>query len=212
MTCTATDAAGNTGDGPFAVTVVDTTGPAITVPADSTVEATGPAGARPAFNATATDLVDGDTAGHLQPPGGSTFALGVDDGRPAPPPTPRQHQHRDLHGRCRRHHRTGPHRPGDLTVEATGPDGQGRLRPPPPTPSSTDVGRLLRAPGRQPFALGDHTVDCSATDVHSNTASDSFTVTVTDTTAPALTVPDDIIAEATGPDGAVTGRPRPPTS
>ena len=43
---------------------------------------------------------------------------------------------------------------------------------------------------------------CTATDDHDNASSDSFTVTVEDTTAPVLTVPADIIVEATGPAGA----------
>ena len=43
---------------------------------------------------------------------------------------------------------------------------------------------------------------CSATDKAGNTGSDSFTVTVRDTTAPVVTVPADEVAEATGPNGA----------
>ncbi len=52
------------------------------------------------------------------------------------------------------------------------------------------------------FALGSTTVICSATDAAGNTGTDSFTVTVRDTTAPAVTVPANEVAEATGPNGA----------
>src|SRR5207248_1054936 len=53
------------------------------------------------------------------------------------------------------------------------------------------------------FALGATTVNCSATDAHGNTGSGSFTVTVQDTTAPALSLPTNITKEATAPGGAV---------
>ncbi len=45
VTCSATDAASNTGSAAFHVLVVDTTGPLVTVPADITTPATGPSGA-----------------------------------------------------------------------------------------------------------------------------------------------------------------------
>ena len=45
VTCTATDDSNNTSSGSFNVTVVDTTAPALTMPANLTVEATGPTGA-----------------------------------------------------------------------------------------------------------------------------------------------------------------------
>ena len=57
VTCEATDAAGNTSEATFTVTVTDTTGPVITG-ADVTVPATGALTAVP-FSATALDLVDG---------------------------------------------------------------------------------------------------------------------------------------------------------
>src|SRR6185503_7465092 len=39
------------------------------------------------------------------------------------------------------------------------------------------------------FAVGNHTVDVTVTDIHGNTASGSFTVTVTDNTAPVVNAP-----------------------
>jgi hypothetical protein len=56
--------------------------------------------------------------------------------------------------------------------------------------------------GKQ-FPLGTTTVTCSAADFSGNKSTATFTVTVRDTTAPVLTVPANITAEATGPTGAV---------
>ncbi len=53
------------------------------------------------------------------------------------------------------------------------------------------------------FGFGTHTITASATDQHGNSASETFTVTVQDTTAPALTPVSSQTDEATGPDGAV---------
>ncbi|MFB0958670.1 MAG: HYR domain-containing protein [Clostridiaceae bacterium] len=53
------------------------------------------------------------------------------------------------------------------------------------------------------FPLGSTTVSLTASDSKGNTATDSFLITVVDTTAPDITVPDDITVEATGPSGAV---------
>jgi len=52
------------------------------------------------------------------------------------------------------------------------------------------------------FPLGTTTVDCSVTDAGGLSATGSFTVSIADTTAPALVLPADVTAEATGPDGA----------
>jgi hypothetical protein len=125
VSCSATDAHGNTDSAGFTVTVEDTTPPALTVPADITAEASGPAGAVVTFAASATDIVDGSITPTCIPASGSTFALG--------------------------------------TVAVT----------------------------------------CSATDAHDNTGSESFNVTVQDTTAPALTVPANMVVPATSPSGAI---------
>ena len=73
---TATDASGNSATDTQDVTVVDTTPPTITAPADVTAEATSPSGAVVSYTVTATDLVDGTVAVTCAPVSGSTFALG----------------------------------------------------------------------------------------------------------------------------------------
>ena len=75
--CSATDGFGNSSVGTFDVSVVDTTPPAITVPADITLEATSFAGATATFTASAVDVVDGPRTVTCTPPSGSTFALGT---------------------------------------------------------------------------------------------------------------------------------------
>jgi hypothetical protein len=77
VTVTATDAAHNSTTGTFKVTVVDTTKPVLTVPADITIEATSAAGASVTFAATATDLVTATPTITYSTNPGSTFALGV---------------------------------------------------------------------------------------------------------------------------------------
>ena len=123
--CSVTDSDDATATGMFNVTVVDTTGPRLTLPDNKTAEATGPTGAAVSFSASASDLVDGSVPVTCLPASGSTFELGTT------------------------------------------------------------------------------TVNCSATDAANNSASASFTVTVQDTTAPALTLPANITKEATGISGAV---------
>src|SRR6185503_19214040 len=77
VTCTSTDAAGNTGSGSFTVTVGDTTAPIVTVPANATVEAANANGTNYSFTSTATDLVDGATSVSCLPASGAMFARGA---------------------------------------------------------------------------------------------------------------------------------------
>lgn len=74
--CSATDGAGNTGSASFNITIVDTTPPDLTLPADQLLEATGPGGAVATYTASASDLVDSAVSIHCSPASGSTFALG----------------------------------------------------------------------------------------------------------------------------------------
>lgn len=75
VTATAIDAAGNVATQTFTVTVVDTTAPVVTAPANLVIEATGAAGATATFAATATDAT-GATITYSTAPG-STFPVGT---------------------------------------------------------------------------------------------------------------------------------------
>src|SRR5205823_5118795 len=79
VTCSATDAHGNTGSTTFQVTVQDTTPPSFTsVPANITnVEAADPSGAVVSFALTATDVADPSPTINCSPASGSTFPLGT---------------------------------------------------------------------------------------------------------------------------------------
>jgi hypothetical protein len=69
--------------------------------------------------------------------------------------------------------------PSDMTVEATGPGGAAVVF----TVTASDLVDGPVTPTCSPmsgstFALGEHTVSCSATDAHGNRATDSFNVKV----------------------------------
>ena len=76
VTCTATDASGNSAHASFAVTVRDTTPPTITTPSSLVVDATSPAGAIVTYSVTAGDLVDPHPTLTCSPASGSTFPNG----------------------------------------------------------------------------------------------------------------------------------------
>jgi hypothetical protein len=77
VSCTATDQSGNSASGSFNITVRDTTPPALHLPSNLTREATSASGAVVTYNATATDLVDGNVTPSCAPASGATFALGT---------------------------------------------------------------------------------------------------------------------------------------
>jgi hypothetical protein len=76
VACSATDAAGNTANVSFSVTVQDTTPPSLLLPPDITVEATSTGGAVVAFDVTAADAVDPAPAVACTPASGSLFPMG----------------------------------------------------------------------------------------------------------------------------------------
>jgi len=178
--CTARDATGNTATGGFTVTVVDTTAPMVTPPADVTVEATGPAGAPVTFTAGATDLVDPNPTVTCSPASGAAFLLG---------PTPVECTARDATGNTA----TGGFTvtvvdtrppvltlPANQTVIAAGPGGATVTWP---APTANDAVSGSRPVACTPasgtlFPLGVTLVHCAAADLAGNTANGSFSVTV----------------------------------
>ena len=178
--------------GSFPVTVVDTTAPALTLPRDFNVVTTSPSGQAVTFSASANDLVDGNVAVSCTPPSGSTFPVGT---------TTVSCSASDSRGNTA----TGQFdvtlttipgtNPADVIAEATGPDGAHVTFV---AGSGDDENGRPGGGGCSPasgslFPLGATTVTC---------ASVSFTVTVVDTTGPALSLPANITAVATGPSGA----------
>jgi hypothetical protein len=92
----------------------------------------------------------------------------------------------------------------DVIAEATGPDGAAvNFATPTATDNLDEVVPVMCSPvSGSVFGLGNSGVICSATDAAGNTAEPvGFTVTVQDTTAPSIAVPDDVSVEATSPDG-----------
>ncbi len=77
VACTATDDAGNSSSSQFNVTVVDTTAPALTLPADQRLDATSVNGAPATYTGSAQDAVSGTLPVTCNPASGSTFAIGT---------------------------------------------------------------------------------------------------------------------------------------
>jgi hypothetical protein len=210
--CTATDGHGNTASASFHVTVHDTTPPAITVPSDLTVEATGPSGAAVSYTANATDAV-GVTSFSCSPASGSTFPVGTTTVTCTAKDAAGNTSTASFHVTVRDTTPPAITVPANITVPATGSSGAvvsytaptaADLVDGPITPTCTSAPTTGLSSGST-FPVGTTTITCTATDAHGNTATKSFTVTVTqgDTTPPVISVPSDITAEATGPGGAV---------
>jgi hypothetical protein len=181
----------------------DTTAPVITGPGNLTAEATSPAGAVVTFTATAVDDVDGPVSVLADPASGSTFALGstvVDLGAS------------DAAGNIATasfnvtvRDTTAPALtvPASVTAEATSAAGASVSYS---SATATDAvgvtGIAYTQASGSTFALGITSVGVTASDAAGNSSTGSFNVTVRDTTAPALSVPANITAEATSAAGA----------
>jgi hypothetical protein len=214
VTATATDASGNVAHGEFVVEVVDTTPPALTLPAPLVVEATGPDGAAATFTATAHDIVSGSLAVTLTPPSGSLFPVGT---------TSVVASAMDAAGNVGQGtftvtvvDTTAPvlTLPGRVTAEATSPAGATATF----SGSAVDIvgGSVpvsFTPPSGATFALGTTTVTATAVDAAGNVGTGTFVVEVVDTTKPVITVPPDVtittcqrpdIGRATATDAAGT--------
>jgi hypothetical protein len=204
--CSATDTAGHTATASFTVTrVADTVPPVFGSIANITAEATSSTGAQVTYvTPGATDAVDGPVASSCLPVAGSSFALGTNlvsctatDGAGNSASTSFTVTVLDT---------TRPLvtvSASSITVEATGPSGA----PASFFASASDSvdGQLTATcspASDSTFALGSHVVTCAAADTHGNVGAATLTVTVIDTTAPAISVPADSATSATSASGA----------
>jgi hypothetical protein len=208
VTCTATDAAGNTSSGSFEVTVgfVDFSPPILNLPADFTLPAEDASGSDVFWSAAAYDLVDGfvevkcmpgigrlplgvatvhcsatDSAGNVA---AGSFVVTVVD--VAPPvlnlPTEVFAAAEDASG-------------ADVTWEGFAQD---NVDGPVAVECATES--AVVHPGAR-FGVGTHQVTCGAYDTAGNHVAGSFVITVADTTAPMLNLPTGITETATDPSG-----------
>ena len=210
VNCTVTDGAGNTQTGFFTVTITDKTAPVLSLPNPAPVEATSAAGAAVVYSASALDLVDGSTAVSCLPVSGSTFAI-----------APTTSGVTTVN--CTSTDKSGNTAPGSFTItvqdtrppvvsvpqdivaEAVGPGGKAISF----VASASDIVDGALTPTCTPasgatFPVGPTTVSCTSTDAHGNTGSNSFTVTITDKTAPVFAGPPtggSITREATSASG-----------
>jgi hypothetical protein len=193
----------------FNVIVVDTTPPTLTLPGDQNVAATDSSGATVTYSASASDIVDGAITPICSPASGTTFAIGT---------TPVSCTATDANLNSASggfnvivtlddsEAPTFTTVPSDSTTEATGPGGAAVSWTiaatdnidPNPTISCTPASGST-------FPVGTTPVDCTATDSAGNVSSPhaAFSVTVTDTTPPVLTLPGDQNVETQDPGGAV---------
>lgn len=188
VTATATDVAGNQATGTFSVTVRDTTPPVLTPPANLVLEATGPTGAMATFSASAVDLVNGSVPVGFSRSSGSVFPIGVTTVAASATDASDNVTSRTFTVTVRDTTPPVLTVPTNIVAEATGASGAAVTFSASASDSvngSVAVSFSI-APGSM-FPLGTTTVVATAQDAAGNATSKSFTVTVRDTTAPAIT-------------------------
>jgi len=205
-TWTATDASGNSSSADQTITIVDTAPPTLTVPADVTVEFGDDTSSASTGTATATDAVDPIpviSSTDVITPG---TILGLDTITRTWTATDASDNSASADQTITIIDTTPPEFDGNLIQnvieEATGPDGA-IVEYTSPVADDAVGGQItatcLPTSGSL-FSLGDHTVECSATDASDNSATESFGVSVVDTTAPFIISPEDVTVEATALD------------
>lgn len=206
FTVTATDKAGNTDSLTHEYTVGDDIAPVLGLPGNNEgklfAEATSGGGAVVEYTATATDDDPQNPAVVCAPASGSLFPIGETKVECSAKDAADNEAKGSFTVVVR--DTTGPtlRLPGDLTREATGPDGAKVEYEATATDAvDGDVAVKCSPASGETFPMGDTTVECSAADGAGHEAAGSFTVSVEDTTAPELRLPDDITKRVSGRGG-----------
>ncbi len=210
VSCTATDAHGNSATKGFNVTLTfdDITKPTFTsVPGTINAEAAVPGGATVTYSVSATDDSGAPPTVVCNPGSGSTFPVGTTTVHCTATDAKGNSENAQFDVVVTLVDHTAPVLsgvPANKNVEANGPAGSIVNYS---TPVANDnLDGLIAAVTCSPdsgslFPLGTTAVNCSATDSHGNTGQASFNVTVADTTPPNLVVPDARSVYATTPTG-----------
>ena len=180
LTLTVEDGNGGSDSDEVVIDVVDTTPPVLTVPADQTLEATGPDGAALPFEATASDIADPAPVVECVPPSGSTYSFGTTT--VSCTATDGSGNHSEGSFTITVQDTTSPvvTAPPDVSVAATGPLTVVDLEMNGAATAVDAVGVVLgpTPDNSGPFAPGIHTVTWTAQDAAGNVGSDVQTVSV----------------------------------
>ena len=203
VTVTAKDDSGNKTVKSFTIHVKDTTAPVIGDLPTPKAEATSSAGATVSFTVGATDAVDENPSVTYSKNPGTTFPVGTTSVTVTATDASGNKSTKSFDVVVSDTTAPTVTTPTPITLEATGPGGAVATF----STSASDLVDGSVATTNSPasgstFALGTTTVCVSATDKAGNVGKGSFTVTVKDTTAPAITVPSTIYATATAGNGA----------
>jgi probable HAF family extracellular repeat protein len=209
VNCVARDNAGNADTKSFTVTVSDTIGPVVTVPANITAAATSNLGAVVTYTGfSATDAGTGVSSAGVScaPASGATFALGTNTVTCSA--TDNAGNRGSASFTVTVNDTVAPvvTVPASITAEATGPGGAivsyAAATAADPISGLNASGVSCEPASGSTFAIRTTPVSCSATDNAGNIGTASFNVIVRDTIAPAVTVPANITAAATARTGA----------
>jgi HYR domain-containing protein len=187
--CDVTDSGGLTASGTFTVTVIDTVAPTLSTVPDVSVVTNDPTGATISYTLpAATDLVDAKPSVSCSPASGSVLAVGDAIGTCTATDTSGNTSSNTFGISVRLNASPVLVVPGNMTVEGNVTGGARVTFAASATDAEDDADPSVscsRASGSL-FAVGSTTVTCEATDTGGKTVSDTFTVRVTDTTAPTL--------------------------
>ena len=198
ITWTATDASGNNASSTQNISVIDTISPILTVPADITIEATGLAGNIANIGEAAAEDVTGVASINNNSPesflfGNTTVTWVAEDNYGNSASATQIVSVIDT---------VAPSisAPSDIMIEATSADENSADLGDPTAGDLVEV-RSISNDAPNYYPIGMTTITWNATDSSGNTASDTQIISIVDTTIPEITSPEDIVAEATGPEG-----------
>lgn len=201
VNCEATDTAGNTSTTSFTVSVIDSTAPLISLPANIEIDSANGTAVPVDYSTSASDWVDGAITPNCTPASGTLFTLGE---------TTVQCVATDAAGNTAQStflitvnplnvDNTAPQIsvPQNLVVEAQGSTGANVSYSVSANDDTNGFVNVNCAPlSGTVFSLGTSTVNCEASDTAGNIATASFSVKVLDSQPPMLVVPSNIVADS----------------